>query len=353
MSESNQKDVIIIGAGPSGLTLAFYLKQMGLEPLVLEAGAKVGHSWLNMPDFLALISYWNSNYLLKKDRFKYRFNSQVDAKEFAHYLSTIPTRFNIKTITDSLVTKVDRTDQVFKVESTKGIFHSRIVVNCSGYYSSPFFPSYPGLESTEILKLHLKDYKSLDSLKGAKNILIIGSRLSAGQILLDLEKEDLKISLSSRSIVRSMLPSFFLKLLLYFVDYLEKPMEFFSNKKKETSVPMFYEAKKLISNKRVKLFPAIKSFHKNSISFEDGETTPFDAVIFATGFKPKLEYLENCIELNTDRLPKLSMGFEALYCRNLFFLGLDHQRNIQSRFLRGIRNDAKELAELINRRFKS
>lgn len=42
MKSKSSYDVIIIGAGPSGLTAAIYLKRAGIEPLVLEANAPGG-----------------------------------------------------------------------------------------------------------------------------------------------------------------------------------------------------------------------------------------------------------------------------------------------------------------------
>lgn len=42
MKSKSSYDVIIIGAGPSGLTAAIYLKRAGIEPLILEANAPGG-----------------------------------------------------------------------------------------------------------------------------------------------------------------------------------------------------------------------------------------------------------------------------------------------------------------------
>jgi len=39
---SNQRDVIIVGAGHNGLVIAFYLAKAGLKPLVIERNAQVG-----------------------------------------------------------------------------------------------------------------------------------------------------------------------------------------------------------------------------------------------------------------------------------------------------------------------
>ena len=42
MSTHSEQSVAIIGAGPSGLVAARYLKAHGFEPVVLEAGTGIG-----------------------------------------------------------------------------------------------------------------------------------------------------------------------------------------------------------------------------------------------------------------------------------------------------------------------
>jgi thioredoxin reductase (NADPH) len=57
MSEQNQEsDVVVIGAGPAGLTAAIYCAWLGLKTVVLEAGIVGGKAWLaprieNFPGF--------------------------------------------------------------------------------------------------------------------------------------------------------------------------------------------------------------------------------------------------------------------------------------------------------------
>ena len=42
MNSINKKQIVIIGAGLTGLTLAFYLKKQGKEVLIVEKSAKTG-----------------------------------------------------------------------------------------------------------------------------------------------------------------------------------------------------------------------------------------------------------------------------------------------------------------------
>src|SRR5438045_8533477 len=56
-------DVLILGAGPAGLSVGFELKQRGLPFLILERGSAVGHSWKRMPTHLKLVRRWKPNRL--------------------------------------------------------------------------------------------------------------------------------------------------------------------------------------------------------------------------------------------------------------------------------------------------
>ena len=47
-------DVAVIGAGPAGLSAAYELKKIGLDPLVLEKTAAVGDVWRNHYDGVRL-----------------------------------------------------------------------------------------------------------------------------------------------------------------------------------------------------------------------------------------------------------------------------------------------------------
>src|SRR5437763_183180 len=55
-----RKTVAVIGAGPVGLAAAAHLIERGLEPIVLEAGASVGHA-VRQWSHVQLFSPWAYN----------------------------------------------------------------------------------------------------------------------------------------------------------------------------------------------------------------------------------------------------------------------------------------------------
>jgi len=101
----------------------------------------------------------------------------------------------------------------------------------------------------------------------------------------------------------------------------------------------------------VKTFGELRQFETDQLLFADGQRVRFDLVTFATGFRPALRHLEN-LAIETHRVTGVPLveELESVSTRGLFFLGLDQCRNFQSRFIRGIRNDAEFLAERLHQR---
>ena len=48
-TEITETDIIIIGAGPAGLTCSNALKKLNLKSIILESGTDVGYAWSKMP----------------------------------------------------------------------------------------------------------------------------------------------------------------------------------------------------------------------------------------------------------------------------------------------------------------
>jgi hypothetical protein len=87
------------------------------------------------------------------------------------------------------------------------------------------------------------------------------------------------------------------------------------------------------------------------VIFEDGRELRPGLVFYATGFAPALRHLE-ALQLQVCRETGVPLchDLESIDAPNLFFLGFDMLRNFQSRFLRGIRNDAVVLAQRLEAR---
>lgn len=328
-----RQDVLILGAGPAGLALAWHLKKGGVSFLLIEQEQTVGASWRQMPEHLHLITLWKSNYLVEEDKTAFNPYHKLSAKEFADYLQQFQHRHQFPVQYNCKVEQIKQDPEGLMVMTSSGNYRARLIVDCRGYFSHPFIPAMQ--HNGELPRiLHFKDYKNRLQLKDYKNILIVGKKLSAGQLLEELAASgDHQLFLSIRSPLRYGPPPFFLRLYLRHLDVFESFKHIFPvTRKKSIDVPMDFSAKKIIEG-QVRLVPDITRIEEKNVYFTNGEIHHIDAIIFATGFQPP------GINLRDD--------FESAEIKNVFYLGRNCQRTFASRFIRGIREDAKILGKRI------
>src|SRR5688572_419220 len=185
-------DILIIGAGPSGLALGYELKQRGLPFLILEAGVAAGESWRRMPTRLKLVSPWKANFLPGTRSNLWPRHYEMSREEFHRYLCDYATGHSLPVLNDVQAISVNKDrGGMFCVETSQGCFTSRILINATGYFSKPFVPEISGAAASSVPQIHVADYRDPDHFKqrigsSTGTALIIGKRLSAGQTLVEL-----------------------------------------------------------------------------------------------------------------------------------------------------------------------
>lgn len=156
-------DYVVIGAGPAGLQLAYFLDKAGLDYLVLEAGPSPGTFFRTYPRHRRMISInkphtgwhdpekdlrvdWNS--LLSDDpdlRFtRYTDRYFPDADDYLPYLADFARGLNIR-----YNCRVRRVDKGFVVHCEHGqpIRAERVIVAIG--FGGPNIPEIPGIDTTE------------------------------------------------------------------------------------------------------------------------------------------------------------------------------------------------------------
>ena len=232
-----------------------------------------------------------------------------------------------------------------------------MVVNATGYFSSPYVPRIPGDDSTSIKRLHyaeLSEAQKILALAGRNGlVLIVGKRLSAGQVALELFDAGLRVALSHRSPIRFGVDDWLWPLVYRTFALAEAVrLRLPGHVPGKLDVPMpGGRVRKLIRSGAIQVFPDVSRFEQDAVVFEGGTRLRPQVVLYATGFVPSLDYLRTmALEVRPDTGVPLTHNMESLGVPNLFFLGFEMLRNFQSRFLRGIRNDAVSLADIIEAR---
>lgn len=346
--------ILILGAGPAGLSVGFELKQRGLPSLILERGPGVGDSWRRMPTHLKMVSPWKASCLRGPKASFFPRHFQASREQFLEYLHQYAAQTALPARTGVFVQSVEKLPGGdFRVETSEGDFFSRAVVNATGYFSSPFIPKIPGAEETRIPQLHVSEYRDpqhLSSLLGRPNglVLIVGKRLSAGQTMVELVEAGFTVALSHRSPIEYGSGPFawwFLFRLFPWIEWLK--LKWKGDRAPSNDVRMQGgSARKIIESGKVKTFPGIALFERETIMFTDGQRLRPEIVIYATGFRPALAHLTSLGLSVSEESGLVSLqNLESVEVPGLYFIGLDRGRNFQSRFLRGIREDAAVLAD--------
>jgi thioredoxin reductase (NADPH) len=116
MSQQTQKsDVLIVGAGPAGLTAAIYSAWLGLKTVVLESGIAGGRAWMapNIENFPG-------------------FEHGVKGSDLIQKMTEQATRFNAEFKTEEEVVGLDVKGEVKKVTSRKQTYEAKVLILAMG-----------------------------------------------------------------------------------------------------------------------------------------------------------------------------------------------------------------------------
>ena len=359
---STSPAVLILGAGPAGLALAFALQQRGLDCRLLDKGPAVAHSWATMPTHLKLVSPWRANVLPGSDARRFPSNYEMPRAEYGAVLQEYARLHKLSVVTNAEVHDVTHcVSGGFTVRTSAGTFTAPLLVNATGCFAHPFFPDFPGARASSLPQFHVATYRDAGHLRAAIGqpgglVLIVGGRLSAGQAMVELVEAGFHVALSHRSPIQFGAGPLGSWIFFRIHPALERlKLRLHGNAARGfPSVMPGGRARRLIESGRVQTFPDIARFEERRVTFHDGQSLQPEAVLYATGFRPALAHLAALDLALDDRTGcPARRGFESAAVPGLFFLGLDHLRNFRSRFIRGIREDAPLLAEELAARLRA
>lgn len=186
-------DYLIIGAGPAGVQLGYFLERNNRNYLILEAGHRPGTYFERFPRHGMLLTVnklytgyddperqlrydWNS--LLSDDidmRFRhYSAEFLPDKQDFVRYLGDFVKRFGLNIQYETRVARISKRDGFIVLDEQRNEYRCKRLVVATGV-SKPYVPDIPGIEHAENyvdFSVDAKDYTD-------QRVLILGKGNSA------------------------------------------------------------------------------------------------------------------------------------------------------------------------------
>ncbi|UBV44435.1 NAD(P)/FAD-dependent oxidoreductase (plasmid) [Deinococcus taeanensis] len=179
-------DVLIIGAGQAGLSAAYHLQQLGLHAqeqfVVLDAAAAPGGAWQHRWPGLTL-STVNRLHDLPFARTLGRGETTAQARvAVPRYFAAYEETFALPVIRPVRVRRVSDRGPRLHIETDRGNYAARGLINATGTWEAPFIPEVPGAGRFSGEQLHTRDYRAATDFAG-RHVLIVGGGISALQLL--------------------------------------------------------------------------------------------------------------------------------------------------------------------------
>jgi cation diffusion facilitator CzcD-associated flavoprotein CzcO len=298
--------VVVVGAGQAGLSVAYYLRRLGLEPgddvVLLDRGPGTGGAWQFRWEALRLGIAHRVNDLPGMDELGLSFDTadrQAPARDIvADYYAQYERHYGLQVVRPADVTHVEPLLDGFRVtfqgQGGPVDVTTKVIVNATGTWGAPFIPWYPGLTTFRGRHVHTVDYRDARDFAG-KRVVVVGGGTSAIGFVLELhgvaekltwvarrpieflEEQELNIEAGSHAVSLQ--------------DEAARAGRALPSIVSTTGVPRSRRIQSAIDRGVLIAEPMFASIEPDGVRWADGRFEPADAIVWATGFRPELRHL--------------------------------------------------------------
>jgi cation diffusion facilitator CzcD-associated flavoprotein CzcO len=352
MSEAER--VVIVGAGPAGLSTAAALSRRGVDALVLDRGDRIGGSWTRRYERLHLHTIRRFSGLAHHG-IPRTYSRYLSKDDYAAYLASYAERFGLRVALGESVVAVrpaPSAELAWVVETSGRTVGAEVVVLATGHYAEPRVPSWEGIEEFPGRLVHSADYRTGRDFADLR-VLVVGLGNSGAEIATDLVEQ----GAASVAVAVRTSPPIVTRELLGVV-----PVQLFGIALSPLGIPRAVDRMGAVLRKRavgdlrpyglgepawgpftarrpavidvgflevlkagrVTVRPALARLTSDGAEYADGSSEAVDAVVVATGFETGLESMLRDVPgvVGDDGQPLARSG-QPTAAAGLYFIGFD------------------------------
>ncbi len=183
-------DIIIIGAGPSGLSVAIEAKKAGLSYWVIDKGSIVN----SIQHFPMEMTFFSTPELLEIGDLPFTSAQMRPTRaEGLEYYTRVANYFQLELKLFEKVESVSKTESFFTIHTSRSSYESRNVVISTGYYDNPNTLNVPGEKLKKVSHFYTEPYSFF-----RQHVLVVGAKNSAAIAALELFRHGAKVTLVHR-----------------------------------------------------------------------------------------------------------------------------------------------------------
>lgn len=341
---------VVIGAGQAGLSTSYYLKQAGIDHVVLDAGARVGDAWRQRWDSLRLFTpaAWDglpgmpypasSGYFPSKD-------------EMAAYLEAYAAHLALPVRTGVTVEGLAREGDDFVISTANETRMAGHVVVATGAHSQPRVPPFASELASAIVQLHSSAYRGPRQLRDGP-VLVVGAGTSGVEIAIEAARAGHRTTLSGTS--PHQVPRLARigdgRLFWWFASHvltIDTPIGRRAREgARNGASPLIHTGVADVDRAGVERAPRTVAVRDGQPVLADGRSVEAANVIWCTGYRHEFSWID--VPVFDERgEPRHARG-AAIGQRGLYFVGLPFLYGLTSALIGGVGRDAQRIVRAID-----
>jgi putative flavoprotein involved in K+ transport len=350
MESVERTDVLVVGAGQSGLALGYHLQRRGREVLLVDRNARIGDSWRKRWDSLKLYSPARRDGLPGLP-FPAGRTAYPTKDEMGDYLESYAAHFELPVRLSTSVESLTQEEGRFVAHTGDSRIEAETVVVASGVFTKPYVPPFAGELAPTITQLHSSDYRNLSQLQDGP-VLVVGASHSGSDVAFEAASTH-EVVLSGRDTGQLPAPietrrGRMLFRGLFFAGTHILTVDTPPGRKMRTHVR--HGGAPLLRYRRPELRKAgVERVLERTVGVQDGlpvldngRVLDVRNVVWCTGFRPDFGWIRLPLEIGEDGYPVQYRG--ASTTPGLYFVGLPFLHSFASMLIGGADRDTARVA---------